>query len=153
MDNNILDTDLYQSELNLVKASKGKRFANLLIDYILAIILVVIAMFVMDLTGLSFIYENAFGERLTGMLFFALYYILTEGMLKGKSIGKFITKTRAVSADGSHMDFSTVIKRSFSRIVPFDAFSFLGSEPTGWHDRWTDTIVIDENISPAPVNL
>lgn len=32
------------------------------------------------------------------------------------------------------------LKRNFSRIVPFDALSFLGS--LGWHDSWSDTRVV-----------
>lgn len=81
------------------------------------------------------------------MLFFVIYYSVIEGGLKGKTIGKYFTKTRVVNLDGSQPTFVTFIGRSFARIVPFEAFSFLGDKKTGWHDRWSETIVIDENLS------
>ncbi|HEX9513187.1 MAG TPA: hypothetical protein VF939_22005 [Puia sp.] len=31
--------------------------------------------------------------------------------------------------------------------VPFEVFSALGSPCHPWHDRWTDTLVIDERLS------
>ena len=144
MENNALDNDLYLSELKLIPASKGKRFANLIIDYIMAIVLATILFVLLDVAGMYFA-TNGIQSRLLGAFLFALYYMVTEGTLKGKSIGKFVTKTRAVNEDGSTMDMSTVVKRSFSRIVPFEPFSFLGSEASGWHDKWSNTIVIDES--------
>jgi hypothetical protein len=37
--------------------------------------------------------------------------------------------------------FSQILGRTFSRFVPFEPFSFLGSGH-GWHDRWSDTRVV-----------
>ena len=71
-----------------------------------------------------------------------VYYIISESMLNGKTIGKFVTGTRAVTVDNQKMDLGTTIKRSFCRLVPFDALSFLVGLPIGWHDEWTNTKVI-----------
>ena len=60
---------------------------------------------------------------------------------KGRSIGKFITGTKAVNADGSDMRVETILLRSLSRVVPFEPFSAFGGHP--WHDKWTRTHVID----------
>lgn len=151
MDNQILDSDLYQDELEFIQASKGKRFANFLIDYIIAILISVLMFVLTDLLGLYFI-SNGLISNLFSLFLFALYYIICEGSSKGKTLGKLITKTRAINKDGSRMDMSTVVKRSFSRVVPFEQFSFFGSEPAGWHDRWSDTMVIDEAKSPQRIN-
>jgi len=76
-----------------------------------------------------------------------LYYSLLETFLKGKSIGKFVTQTRAVREDGSELDFRTALIRSLCRVVPFEPFSFLGDSNSGWHDNWSKTMVIDETKS------
>jgi uncharacterized RDD family membrane protein YckC len=80
-------------------------------------------------------------------IFFAIYVSLMESMLKGKTIGKLVTGTRAVYTDGSRIDTGTAWQRGFSRIVPFEPFSALGSESDPWHDRWTNTYVIVERES------
>lgn len=140
-------------ELNLVRATKGKRFTNFLVDYICLMIAMSVLGGLLTLLGLDvfLIFEGAgvLGERLIGMLLFALYYLLIETALKGRSIGKILTGTRAVTIDGDVPDFDTILKRSLSRIVPFEAFSYLG-ERDGWHDRWSDTMVIDEKLSTFP---
>jgi uncharacterized RDD family membrane protein YckC len=151
MNDQILDSDLYHNELQFIQASKDKRFVNFLIDYIIAIVLTVLLFYFTDELGLNFVSDGIIGN-LFSLFLFALYYLICEGSLKGKTFGKYLTKTRAVNTDGSGMDMSTVVKRSFSRIVPLEQFSFLGSEPTGWHDRWSNTMVIDETKSPQQIN-
>lgn len=145
MDNEILDFDSIRDEgLNLVPASKGKRFANFLIDY-LVIFVVLFGLTMFELMGAEDDGEIGTNlmDRLIGMLIYASYYLLLEGLWGGKTIGKLVTNTRTVNLDGSAPDFKTILNRSFSRIVPFEAFSFLGSKPDGWHDRWSDTMVIN----------
>ena len=72
---------------------------------------------------------------------------IVETLLKGKSIGKFITGTRAVNFDGSRISSGTAFTRGFSRAVPFCAFSAFGTPCNPWQDRWSDTMVIDEKKS------
>ncbi|MCC7521544.1 MAG: RDD family protein [Flavobacteriaceae bacterium] len=64
----------------------------------------------------------------------------------GKTIGKLITGTRVVYANGDSINLRTAILRSLSRLVPFEAFSLLGTPPRGWYDDWTDTYVVNEKI-------
>lgn len=73
------------------------------------------------------------------------YYTIAEYYFKGKTLGKIVTKTRAITIDNELMDIDIAFKRSISRVVPFEVFSFLGNMPTGWHDQWTDTKVIMDN--------
>lgn len=57
--------------------------------------------------------------------------MITEILLKGKTIGKYITKTIVVMEDGSKPKASDIVLRSLCRLIPFDAFSFLGTEGKG----------------------
>ena len=151
MENTIIDFDSIKEEgLYLVPASKNKRFFNYIIDYVVIIIVYVGLL----LVGLLELAEegDSMGElrdRLILVLFYVSYYVLVEGTLKGKTIGKFITNTRTVNLDGSIPGFENILKRSFSRIVPFEVFSFLGNSPGGWHDKWSDTMVIDLKLSTS----
>lgn len=69
---------------------------------------------------------------------------MTEGMSNGRSIGKLITGTRAVNEDGSDISFQKAFVRNIVRAIPFNALSALGTPSHPWHDRWSDTMVIDE---------
>lgn len=154
MENQVLDDGLVPTNAKLIPASKGKRFANFLIDYLGAFVFLTLIMSFLYLAGIWDIEEestaNDLKERLFGMFFYAVYYTLIESALGGKSLGKFVTRTKTVTIYGQKPDFVTFLKRSFSRIVPFEPFSFLGSSESGWHDRWSDTMVIDEKLSVLP---
>ena len=89
-------------------------------------------------------------ETLLYLLLFVLYMFGTEALFKGKSLGKLITGTRAVNEDGSDISAKTALLRGLSRIVPFEAFSALGNPSYPWHDKWTNTYVIDEKASNRP---
>ena len=152
MEDHILDDSVVSPEVNLVPAEKGKRFANLLIDYIGAVIFMAIVFLGLDLAGLVSMdtLDDKLSERLIGYMTYVGYYLLMETMTKGKSLGKFVTKTRVVTYDGYQPDFVKILGRSFARIVPFEAFSYLGQKKTGWHDDWSKTFVIDERQSTLP---
>ena len=153
MDDMILDRLEDHSERNYEYAGKGKRFTNYLIDiifyYIFSMILGGIygAFIATDAEVDEFLVEPTTVEgqlmdSLLGMLMLVVYYTIVEYSLKGKTIGKYITRTRAVTLDNQRLDFATTLKRSLCRIIPFEAFSFLGDRPDGWHDRIPKTKVI-----------
>jgi len=152
MEANILDDGLIEVEIKLVPASKGKRFANYIVDQIVITIVMLCFFIALDYASiLNLEGLNPILDRLLGMLFAAVAYILFESLLKGKTIGKYITQTRAVMRHtGEVPDTNTIVKRSFSRIVPFEPFSFLGERAEGWHDKWSETMVIDEKLSVVP---
>ena len=94
-----------------------------------------------------------FVNQLFFFVLYTSYMFLLETIFKGKSIGKFVTGTRAVNEDGSFISTRTALLRSLSRIVPFEPFSALGNPARPWHDRWTHTYVIDEKksvLNPEP---
>ncbi len=84
-------------------AGKGRRFVNLLIDYV-GFASLGIAIF----AGGAFLFEESFLHKLEkipdyllGSVLMLLYYIPLE-MVFGKTLGKLITGTRVVTLDGSH---------------------------------------------------
>lgn len=143
MQNNRKIVEKYQAE-------KLLRFINFLIDYVLInLSLYGIGMLMGTLyyaTGSETVYniimsfDNKLVEWSISIVILLGYYILFEYLTKGRTIGKFITGTVVVKEDGSVPVFNDILKRSFSRIVPFDAISFLGSN--GWHDSWSETKVV-----------
>jgi uncharacterized RDD family membrane protein YckC len=128
-------------------ASTGQRFVNWLIDsivfYILCLILGVVLGAVLVTTGAHLEPESTgwkFGLYVVAYSVYLLYYLAFEGLSKGRTVGKWCTRTRVVNEDGTEINARTAFLRSLSRLVPFEAFSGFGGYP--WHDRWTKTRVI-----------
>ncbi len=140
-----------EASITLIQASSGKRFANYLIDFIFFYLIVAFWGIIIALVSPATIDDiddsAGFGllERLFTLLLYGLIMGLLEGIFRGKSIGKFITGTKAVNEyDGTDISFTTAFARGLSRAVPFNAFSALGHPCYPWHDKWTRTIVVDE---------
>ena len=96
--------------------------------------------------------ENVFGtfsERIVGLIAYAIVMSLIEAIFRGKSIGKLITGTKAINEDGSDISFAKAFARGFVRAVPFNALSAFGHPSFPWHDKWTNTYVIDEKATKA----
>jgi uncharacterized RDD family membrane protein YckC len=144
MENNLLDsgvsvdTDMFVKEDHL--AGRGQRFLNYLIDGIILYVLMIGA----DL--LLFSQSNASAGLLTyavniGVMI--LYYTILESTT-GKTIGKFATQTRVVEDDFSKPSVKTIFLRSLCRCIPFEAFSFFGNPPAGWHDTIVGVNVVKD---------
>ena len=144
--------DEIQQQNPVTYATTGQRFANFIVDiivaYLFALIVIIIVMAMIpslayaaqensDSAGFKII------DRLTTSILIALFYTLIEGFTKGKTLGKAITKTKAVREDGNPFTWKDAFARSFARIVPFDPLSGLSGHP--WHDKWTKTIVVKDN--------
>ncbi len=67
------------------------------------------------------------------------YYLLFEFSMQSTP-AKLILGRVVVNEYGEKPDFTQLLKRSYSRIVPFETFSCLSTQ--GWHDTWSNTIVI-----------
>lgn len=145
--------DLLVFEDNLFRADTGKRFLNYIIDLLFFYVLIIVAGVFIAFVAPSAIesIDDApgfnLGDRLITLLFYGTYMSVVEGLFKGKSLGKLITKTRAVNIDGSKIGWDKAFGRGFSKAVPFCVFSALGSPCNPWQDRWTSTMVIDESKS------
>lgn len=126
-------------------ASKGIRFANFIIDYIvlLVIMVMIVALFmVFGMESALAVLDIPIVGNLIGILIYFTFIFVQEAAFKGRSIGKFITGTQAVMLDGSEATLNAIFIRSISRCVPFEVFSFFGT--TGWHDAWSKTRVVNK---------
>jgi len=124
-------------------ASSAQRFLNLLVDYVGVIAFAAVAggVFAFARILLSGGVPPGTGtNQLVGMIAMIAYYVLFE-TLGGRTLGKLVTGTKVVSADGRPASFSQIVGRTFARFIPFDAFTFFGSTP-GWHDSLSKTRVI-----------
>lgn len=136
------------------KATKWQRFANYFIDKLIInfffFLLGVAGIFVDNIFG--FDHFTIFFEKLaqigkladiilTSFVYF-LYTLLMEYFTKGRTIGKYITGTKVLTTEGTTPTLQEFFIRNISRLVPFDALSFLGGG-NGWHDNWSDTRVIN----------
>src|SRR5262245_47888762 len=127
------DEDFEDGE-QLVNASRGTRFVNLLIDNIGQWAM---ALGVGGLFGLS--------RALLGVgpspvvvgflvLFSTFGYHLFFEYLFNKTPAKWLTRTRVVRVDGERPLFMQILGRTLARYVPFEPLSYL-SRTVGWHDR------------------
>ncbi|HTE27916.1 RDD family protein [Flavitalea sp.] len=144
--------DILTPEDYRTRADTGKRFLNYLIDVLAFYALIIVVGMFLALSSPA-IAESlaetdtdnfALIDNLFTLVLYGLYMSAVEAIFKGKSLGKLITKTRAVNLDGSRISTSTAFARGFSRAVPFCVFSAFGSPCNPWQDKWTNTIVIDE---------
>lgn len=130
--------------------SHEKRLANYILDLIFLMIfnlifgiLLGIVLAIVSPPALSvFKNENKWLDYLLGFIAGMIYYSILE-YTTGRTVAKFITKTKVVTEAGEKPDLGTILLRSFCRFIPFEAFSFLGSEASGWHDKLSKTKVID----------
>ena len=84
---------------------------------------------------------NMLEKYILGTVIGVIYFSILEGST-GRSLAKFITRTRVVDENGKKPPFGRIVLRSLVRYIPFEAFSFLGESPTGWHDKFSGTLVI-----------
>ncbi|GGB19600.1 RDD family protein [Puia dinghuensis] len=151
---NILDDVDY----DLVQANGGKRFGNWIVDRIVLWGIWRIFNVTIGPIFLARVYsvdDNSFTIFMKAFLIALVPDLLLMALIefagRGKTIGKFLTGTRAVNEDGTQITFKTALLRSLVRVVPFEPFSALGNPSYPWHDRWTKTYVIDERLSRLPV--
>ncbi|MEH6658235.1 RDD family protein [Leeuwenhoekiella marinoflava] len=124
-------------------SSSGVRFVNFSIDFIVFLLLVLIASLALDSV---FVTSNndllmAIGYGMIILIFLA-YYGLSEYFFQ-KTAGKYVTKTIVVTEQGNKPDGKTILIRSLCRLIPFDRLSYLVTK-NGFHDRFSNTRVVKE---------
>jgi uncharacterized RDD family membrane protein YckC len=126
---------------SLAIASASRRFFNLILDsvgYLVVFYRIAIGFILLDI---PWIQSHA---RLSAYGFLFVYYVLQE-LLFGRTIGKWITGTKVVAADGTMPSPLQIFGRTLCRFLPFEPLSFLSnisSKPVGWHDLLSKTRVI-----------
>ena len=131
-------------------ASQWKRFLNYLLDLvsilffififslILGIILAIVAPSVVSDLGES----NLLFEYVVGFIVMMIYYTSFEA-ITGRTIAKYITKTKVVTETGEKPDFKRILVRSLCRFIPIEPFSILFNDGLGWHDSISKTRVVN----------
>jgi len=106
----------------LIQASSGRRLANYFIDLIFFYVLVfIVSLFIAAVSSSSrddsgqLVSDNQLLERLFCLFMYGAYMAIVEGIFKGRSVGKFITGTKAVNIDGSSI---FIFKSHRNRIYP-----------------------------------
>ncbi len=119
-------------------ASREQRFGAFVVDTFAIAALTLLLNLGLESLGLQ---EDRF---LSKVLFWGTaiaYYVVWEALTQ-RTPGKLIVGTRVVTLDGAAPDLGAVFARSLIRLVPFEAFSGLGSAGIWWHDRHSETRVI-----------
>ena len=144
MEENLLDNDHHKPQV-LEEAGKGIRLATYIIDLIVvyAIIFAITVMILVGTNNYNPDDTSPILDRLLGIAVIVVYYFIMES-IAGKTLGKLLLKTRVVNMKGEKPTSKQILGRSFARVVPFEAFSFLGSSDRGWHDKWSNTMVVKE---------
>ncbi len=132
-------------------ASQGQRFLNFIIDrivtYAIVFLLFIIFFMILALMGeveaIDTLSNSSVFEIGVSLSIYVLYYFLFENYTQ-KTIAKYLTKTLVVDINGNKPESSKIISRSFSRLIPLDAFSYLGNDARGWHDTIPELYVVDE---------
>lgn len=151
LDEELMAPEDIQKRIEIDSASGGKRLANLIIDRIMLYLFfvglgIVIGIFSPDTMNTVIEQENTPAFKIIDFFISIMvglaYYIGFEAAT-GRTIGKYVTGTKVVDEDGKKPDTSTIIVRSLCRLIPFNAFSFLNSKSSGWHDSISKTRVVN----------
>lgn len=142
LDENLDGKDFSVDVQNL--ATTGQRFVNYLVDTITYYVLSFI------FGGIAGVLVNAAGGNIESYLIpiqivsffgYLLYFIVMEGAT-GRTVGKFVSGTMVVYANGEKPSYWSAFTRTLSRIVPFEVFTAFSDSGRMWHDKWTDTYVV-----------
>lgn len=135
-------------EENLIlPATLLRRFINLIIDSVAVVV------FSFALVIFSSILFSEFITGILSIFSFIIYYLIFEFFFQ-KTLGKVFTGTKVVNLNGEKPNFLSILGRTLSRYIPFEALSFLfyGNYPTkGWHDRLSNTLVVPKDLTPEQV--
>jgi len=135
---------------NYELAKRDQRATGFIIDALIAYPLMIVLKVLPGVLGIFVILDiNTNLYRIPNLaawlvtLFF--YYLLCEGIWY-KTIGKLITGTRVVQVTGETPTATQILIRTLVRFIPLEFITYLdGSKrPSGWHDRWSRTRVVNE---------
>lgn len=139
-----LNGNKFAETLRHVRVSKWKRLVHYLIDIVL--IIGIFSKFIFMLPrSFKMMLTNTFGDRFSVYILFfiasSIYYLFFEAIFK-TTPGKCLTNSRIINYKKGNIKFSQFLWRTFSRRLPFEAFSFFGA--IGWHDLISTTTVVKQ---------
>jgi uncharacterized RDD family membrane protein YckC len=130
-----MEKDFHTSQL----AKPTLRFINFIIDTL------VIAVVYNSLNSHYQITQEPGTSRfnILTVVIFITYYTMFE-WLTGKTIGKFLTKTKVIMENGSKISLGIAFLKSALRLIPLIQWTYLGKVCSGFPDSFTNTIVIPD---------
>lgn len=131
------------------QASLSQRFGNFIIDRIFGLAVALLMSGLHRLILPASLRTGPKGESAAAnllwfvMVFGALFlYYTAQEALYGRTLGKRITGTRVVNAEGGRPTWGQATLRTLCRLVPFEALTFLGASQRGLHDVASGTWVV-----------
>ncbi len=136
-------------------ATALRRLANYFIDRVSFLVFCFVLGIVLAFTKLDGIFvwalDSKIFEILSGIVLYVFFFAFFEAIWQ-RTPSKWITKTKVVTRDGKKPSFLQILGRSFARLIPFDAFSFLVKHtPIGWHDKLSKTLVVPSSFTEEDV--
>jgi len=126
-------------------APTGIRRANFILDRIGIYIFTFLVVFLIESSSMLSEYGQLSDLGVVVMILIVPAYYIVPEYLFGKSPAKFLTRTKVVTQNGEKPTFLNIVGRTLCRFIPFEAFSFLGSRPVGWHDSISKTRVVRDD--------
>ena len=127
----------------ITPAGQGARLANLILDYLaqsaIGFVVGIAVVVIGGERGAEFLEETP--GFVIGLPIFLAYYFGFEA-LTSRTLGKLVTGTMVVNEKGQTPTMGQIAGRTLCRLIPFEAFSFFGTPPRGWHDRIPKTFVV-----------
>lgn len=120
--------------------ARYRRMLNFVIDVALVSLIIYGVYNICEYYNFYLIYEVS--PLAVMIFFFVLYYLLFETLLN-RTPAKLLTGTKVVSKLGFKPDLSMVLVRTMLRLNPFDWMTFLNLRQIGWHDKYSDTNVVE----------
>lgn len=147
--NRIRDREKYIGNKKLKCVETGRRIGHYLIDFICFQIIYQAFMFLIGILAIALakneialITINFYGALL-GLLLFPAFYFLFEYKFQ-RTPGKWVTGTIVVNEYGEKLDAETALLRTIIRLVPFEPLSCFSDSNRGWHDKWSNTYVLQK---------
>ncbi|MDR6561678.1 MULTISPECIES: RDD family protein [unclassified Arcicella] len=86
--------------------------------------------------------DSTFIMFLSLAIFIGNYFFLEK--IYGKTIAKYLTKTKTVTIAGGNLTWNHITTRSICRLIPLDGLSILINHKRAWHDYLSQTVVVED---------
>jgi uncharacterized RDD family membrane protein YckC len=131
------------SALEIRMVGSGRRFVNLLVDMVFyrSLEMIIAIILILEFGPQTPAISHRGWSFAFGVSIMLAYYISMEFVF-GRTLGKWVTGTIVVNEAGRKPGLVQIVKRSFSRLIPFEPFSCFGAESRGWHDSFSRTYVV-----------
>ena len=129
-------------------ANRISRFINFVVDTTIIAALWIGLFHIFNEVYLSrvpvdWLHDRKFPLVLEGsfIVIYVLYYFIFE-TLSARTLGKILTSTKVVNLQGKKASPWSILKRSLVRLIAIEWFTYFKKEPIGWHDYFSDTLLV-----------